>query len=199
VAEAANQMMAAASSAIGTVLGHEIEISPPDTRVLEDPARAQDLYGTAPHATSTTFVIAGESCRLIQLVPRAFVVRLVRAIDDQAAAGAATAGSRGARADAPMGLQAVLGETRLRVWAELGRTRMALGRALTLPLGAVVDLDQPADAPVQLFVNGVAFAQGHLIVRDGDWAVCIDRLLGAQASPAPSESIDPNQLEGAVS
>jgi flagellar motor switch protein FliN/FliY len=98
-----------------------------------------------------------------------------------------------------MGLRAVLGETKLRVWAELGRTRMPLGQALTLPLGAVVDLDQAADAPVQLFVNGVAFAEGHLIVRDGDWAVSIDQLLGAQASTAPSESIDPNELEGALS
>jgi flagellar motor switch protein FliN/FliY len=199
VSEAANQMMAAAASAIGTVLGHEIEISPPDTRVLEDPARAKDMFGTAPHATSTTFVIAGESCRLIQLVPSAFVVRMARAIDELAAAGAAAERpGAGATAEAALGLHAVLGETKLRVWAELGRTRMPLGRALTLPLGAVVDLDQPADAPVQLYVNGVAFARGHLIVRDGDWAVSIDQLLGAQASPAASESIDRNQAEGAL-
>ena len=85
IAEAANQTMAAAAAAIGVVLGQEIEISPPDTRVLDDQASAADVYGTAPHATSTTFMIAGEACRLIQLVPRAFVVRMVRAIDEETA------------------------------------------------------------------------------------------------------------------
>ena len=76
IAEAANQMMAAAASAIGVVLGQEIEISPPDTRVLDDTDSALELYGTAPHATSTTFLVGGETCRLIQLVPSAFVVRM---------------------------------------------------------------------------------------------------------------------------
>src|ERR1700760_832381 len=66
VGEASNQMMAAAASAIGVVLGQEIEISVPDISVLEDPASATDMYGSSPHATSTTFLIAGESCRLIQ-------------------------------------------------------------------------------------------------------------------------------------
>ncbi len=31
-------MMAAAAAAIGVVLGQEIAISPPDTRVIDDPA-----------------------------------------------------------------------------------------------------------------------------------------------------------------
>jgi flagellar motor switch protein FliN len=204
VAEAANQMMAAASTAIGRVLGQEIEISPPDTRVLDDPKSAADIYGKAPHATSTTFVIAGESCRLIQLVPKAFVVRMVRAIDDLSAvtAGERSAGDGGASS---LGLLAALGDTKLRVWAELGRTRMPLGRALTMPLGAVIDLDQTADAPVQLFVNGVAFARGHLVVQGGEWALRIDELLAsrslggpAQASPDLSESTESNELEGAL-
>ena len=38
VAECANQMMAAAASAISVVLGQEVEISPPDTRVVDDTA-----------------------------------------------------------------------------------------------------------------------------------------------------------------
>ncbi len=83
ISEAANQMMAATAGAIGIVLGQEIEISPPDTRVLDDTETALDLYGPAPHATSTTFLIAGEASRLIQLVPSAFVVRMARAIDEQ--------------------------------------------------------------------------------------------------------------------
>jgi flagellar motor switch protein FliN/FliY len=187
IAEAANQMMAAAAAAIGVVLGQSIEISSPDTRVLDDPASAADIYGSAPHATSTTFMIAGEACRLIQLVPAAFVVRMARAIDELSAertgAGAAESGSTGrtaAGADTgphSLALEEVLGGINLRVWAELGRSRMPLGSALGLPVGAVLDLDRPADAPVDLYVNGVRFAHGQLIVTDdGEWAVSLDAL-----------------------
>ncbi len=49
----------------------------------------------------------------------------------------------------------------MRVWAELGRTRLPLSDTLTLPLGAVVELDKHADAPVDLYVNGLCFAQGR--------------------------------------
>ncbi len=48
VGEASNQMMAAAASAIGVVLGQEIEISVPDIRVLENPDAAAEIYGSSP-------------------------------------------------------------------------------------------------------------------------------------------------------
>ena len=187
IAEAANQTMAAAAAAIGVVLGQEIEISSPDTRVLDEPASAADIYGTAPHATSTTFMIAGEACRLIQLVPRAFVVRMVRAIDEETAertgdkvkGGSSAADAGGVVDTSPhsLALEDALGGISLRVWAELGRSRMPLGTALGLPVGAVVDLDRSADAPVDLYVNGMRFARGQLVVTDdGEWAVSLDGL-----------------------
>ena len=184
LAEAANQMMAAAAAAIGVVLGQEIEISTPDTRVLDDPASAADVYGTAPHAISTTFVIAGESCRLIQLVPRAFVVRMVRAIDEESAErtgspGSSSGGGASVVDASPhsLALEDAIGGISLRVWAELGRSHMPLGTALGLPVGAVVDLDRTAEAPVDLYVNGMRFARGQLLVTDeGEWAVSIDEL-----------------------
>jgi len=184
ISEAANQTMAAAAAAIGVVLGQEIEISTPDTRVLDEPAAAADVYGTAPHATSTTFLIAGEACRLIQLVPRAFVVRMVRALDDEGAERTASpdssSGGAGSVVDAgphSLALEDALGGISLRVWAELGRSYMPLGTALGLPVGAVVDLDRTADAPVDLYVNGMRFARGQLLVTDeGEWAVSIDEL-----------------------
>jgi flagellar motor switch protein FliN len=204
IAEAANQTMAAAASAIGVVLGQEIEISTPDTRVLDDPASAGDIYGSAPHAISTTFLIDTEACRLIQLVPAAFVVRMARAIDDASAEHAGSAASSGAAAGAPaeagtiphsLALEEALGGINLRVWAELGRSRMPLGSALGLPVGAVLDLDRPADAPVDLYVNGVRFARGQLFVTDdGEWAVSLDALESEglrklkQARSAPSEA-----------
>ncbi len=187
IAEASNQTMAAAAAAIGVVLGQEIEISSPDTRVLDEPSCAADIYGTAPHATSTTFMIAGEACRLIQLVPRAFVVRMVRAIDEETAErtgdkvkGGSSAADAGGVADTSphsLALEDALGGISLRVWAELGRSRMPLGTALGLPVGAVVDLDRSADAPVDLYVNGMRFARGQLVVTDdGEWAVSLDGL-----------------------
>jgi len=189
VGEASNQMMAAAASAIGVVLGQEIAISPPDIRVLDNPDTAAETYGTSPHATSTTFLIGGESCRLVQLVPNAFVVRMARALDDLSAeqAGADDDVSRGDRERAgkaeTVALVEALSEIKLRVWAELGRADLALGRALGLPLGSVVELDQPADAPVELFVNGLRFAQGHLIVTDdGEWAFQCDAVGGKSAA-----------------
>jgi flagellar motor switch protein FliN len=197
IAEAANQMMAAAAAAIGVVLGQQIGISPPDTRVLDDPSKADEVYGTAPYATSTTFLISGESCRLIQLVPSAFVVRMARAIDELSAEQRAAAGDAapngngeltapdGQRNGGGVNLQTALGDTTLRVWAELGRARMPLGKALSMPLGAVVDLDRGADAPVDLFVNGLRFAQGHLVLTDdGEWAVCVDEVSGPLHTPA---------------
>jgi flagellar motor switch protein FliN len=188
VGEASNQMMAAAASAIGVVLGQEIAISPPDIRVLEDPDAAAERYGSSPHATSTTFLIGGESCRLIQLVPRAFVVRMARALDEldsEQMGDDASAGKNGDGDEPPqsMALVDALTQIKVRVWAELGRTQLGLSRALGLPLGSVVELDHAADAPVDLYVNGLRFAQGHLIVTDdGEWAFQCDSV-GGRAIP----------------
>jgi flagellar motor switch protein FliN len=210
IAEAANQTMAAAAAAISVVLGQEVEISTPDTRILEEPGSAADIYGSAPHATSTTFIIAGESCRLIQLIPAAFVVRMVRAMDElsgEVADAGTVAGSGGAAAlagdDGPhsLALQEVLGGINLRVWAELGRARMPLGAALGMPVGAVVDLDHTAEAPVDLYVNGMRFARAQLLVtEEGEWAVSLVsleneglRLLDRARSSRPEarEDVDP--------
>ena len=208
VSEAANQMMAAAASAISVVLGQEVEISPPETRVVDDTDSALDLYGTAPHATSTTFLIGSEACRLIQLVPSAFVVRMARAIDelamdqptdgdgdtDAGATGPAVAGS----SDTGVSVYEALEGITLRVWAELGRAQLPLGSAVDLPLGAVVDLDCAADAPVDIFVNGLRFAQGQLLVTDdGEWAVSLDALRGQDQPAAPEIDAHP-EFKGAL-
>jgi flagellar motor switch protein FliM len=66
----------------------------------------------------------------------------------------------------------------VRVWAELGRTHAALGDALELSQGAVVALDQPVENPVELFANGLCFANGSLVVTpDGTWAVQVGELV----------------------
>jgi flagellar motor switch protein FliM len=74
--------------------------------------------------------------------------------------------------------RAILRSIFVRVWAELGRTHLALGQALELAQGAVVELDQRADAPVELFANGLCFANGSLVVTaDGAWGVQVAQLL----------------------
>ena len=54
---------------------------------------------------------------------------------------------------------------------------MPLGSALGLPIGAVLDLDRPAESPVDLYVNGVRLGRGQLLVtEEGEWAVSLESL-----------------------
>jgi flagellar motor switch protein FliN len=67
----------------------------------------------------------------------------------------------------------------LKVWAELGRARMPAGTVVGLPAGAVVELDREADEPVDVYVNGLRYATGRLVVTDdGEWAVRLETLAG---------------------
>jgi flagellar motor switch protein FliN/FliY len=62
----------------------------------------------------------------------------------------------------------------VRVWAEIGRTRMPVADAVALAHGSVVHLDRLHDEPVDLYVNGLHYATGRLVVVDGEWALTID-------------------------
>jgi flagellar motor switch protein FliN/FliY len=186
IGEATNQMLASAAAAISVVIGQEIEISPPDVRVIDEKLEPVDAWGTAPHACVTSFAVAGHSCRLVQLVPNAFLVRMARAIDDlgmrQASVGlgpvlAGGVGGVDGVSGAGVPITEQLGRVGIRVWAELGRTRLPIGAAVTLPSGALVDLDRSVDSPVDLFVNGLCFGQGNLLVTDdGEWAIEVTAL-----------------------
>jgi flagellar motor switch protein FliN len=183
IGEASNQMLASAAAAISVVIGQEIEISPPDVRILDGKTDSVDVWGRAPFACSTSFTIAGEPCRLVQLVPSAFVVRMARAIDEltmeQSAIGDFPGAQASSREDSEgaLPLDQTLNQINLRFWAELGRTQLPIGDALELPVGAVVDLDRTADSPVDLFVNGLCFGYGHLLVtEDGEWAIEVQSL-----------------------
>jgi len=76
------------------------------------------------------------------------------------------------------GSRSILRSIFVRVWAELGRTHIALGEALELAPGAVVELDQAAEQPIEVFANGLCFASGSLVVTaDGSWGVAVERLM----------------------
>jgi len=187
--EAAQQMMASAAAAVGVVIGEEVEISPPRTDTVANAAAADELYGSSPYATTTTFSIDGQPCRLVQLIPSAFVTKIGNALEELAE-GAPTLGREVTPGEAPPGIsvQEALAGVGLRVWAELGRTLLPLGDTLGLPLGAVVELDRDTEEPVDLYVNGLRFGHGQLLVGDdGNWAIKIDELElhpGAVSTPS---------------
>jgi flagellar motor switch protein FliN len=82
VAEAMNQMMAAGAAATSTVLGQEVEISPPKVGIYTTSEAVMDDQEEAPHLARAHFSVAGAPARLLQLVPNAFIVRMTRALDE---------------------------------------------------------------------------------------------------------------------
>jgi flagellar motor switch protein FliN len=168
VGEAANQMMAAAAAATSQVLGEEVDIAAPETRFLPTPEAADASFPHAAHAVAVSFKVLEEPCRLVQLVPNAFVVRMTRALAERSAESAPT------QALASDGATDSIRDVPVRVWAELGRTRLPLGQLVGLANGAVVELEEGADDLVGVYVNGRAYATGRLLVVDGDWAVRIE-------------------------
>jgi flagellar motor switch protein FliN/FliY len=67
-------------------------------------------------------------------------------------------------------------ELPLRVWAEIGRTRMPACTIVGMPRGAIVDLDREPHEPADLFVNGRHFGTGRLILVEGEWAIRVESL-----------------------
>ena len=139
------------------------------------------------------FTVCGEPCRLVQLVPNAFVVRMTTALDELGAevappADSVAAGAGYTPAAAPGGPS--LAGIPVRVWAELGRAQMPSAQVVGMPPGSVVELNQAADEPIDLYVNGTLFATGRLMVVDGtDWAVRIETVL------SPANTSTESQME----
>jgi flagellar motor switch protein FliN/FliY len=174
--EAANQMMAAAAAAMSAVLGQEVEIAVPETRVVASTAEALVNIESATSVVSVAIDVLGHPCRLVQLVPHAFVVRMTRALDDLDAeyAGPEKTDAPGEPSEGALPAD-LLSDVTVRVAAELGRVSMTIRRAVSLSPGAVVELDRELEEPIDLYVNGRRFGAGHLVTLDGDeWAVTID-------------------------
>jgi flagellar motor switch protein FliN/FliY len=189
VGEAMNQMMSAAAMATSKVLDEEVEIAPPDVRQLDSANAGGEGWEHPGHATAVTFTFCGAPCLLVQLVPNAFIVRMTRALDEMTES----------HDDAPLG--DALRDISVRVWAELGRTRMPSGRIVALPSGAVVELDREVEAPIDLYADGMRFATGRLMVtEDGGLAVRVESVLGVSSGSTPSSPTppDPTPTEVAV-
>ena len=166
--EVANQMMSAAAAAASAVLGQEIKIAAPETRLITTAAEALAPKDSASAILSVSIELLGHSCRLVQLIPHAFVVRITRALDDLEAEVTPEGNPGALPADLLSGVS-------VRVAAELGRVNMTIRRAVALAPGAVVELDRELEDPIDLYVNGRRFATGRLVTLDDDeWAVRID-------------------------
>jgi flagellar motor switch protein FliN/FliY len=177
VGEAMNQMMSAAAQAVGKVLGQEIEIGPPETRLVALASEADDLIQeSGAHASCVDFTVMGAPCRLVQLVPHAFVVRVTRAMDEILTEHDGEP------------LKAALRDIPVRVWVELGRARMPMGRFVALPPGEVVELDRDVSDPVDLYVDGMHVARGRLVVSDdgASLALDIESVIGAPDAAIPN-------------
>jgi flagellar motor switch protein FliN len=180
VGEAANQMLAAAAAATSKVLGEEVEIDPPNTRVVSSADEAMQGQPMTQHVMSVSFSMLGHQCRLIQLVPGAFVVKMQYALEERASEVDVEAAGGIAGAGDPADSSAYasgdwLRESKLRLSVELGRARMTAARSVGMGPGSIVELDRQADEPVDLYVNGAPFARGRLLLVGGtDWAVRIE-------------------------
>jgi flagellar motor switch protein FliN len=171
VRDATAKLTAAVASEITAALDRDATFRPASVRVAE---AADDLRLTVDPATDAAvvgFTLLGEPGRVVVLVPAATGA-------GDAPGGAAVAGPP---VETEMPLSGALRSVNVRVWAELGRTRMPTGQVVGLPSGAIVELDREAEDAVDLYVDGQRYATGRLVVTDDEsWGVRIEQILAAR-------------------
>jgi flagellar motor switch protein FliN len=134
------------------------------------------------------FSIFGESSLLVQVVPSAFAATIAHAL---AARGGGLLGAPDAGSGA-LGVR-VLHDVTLRVWAELGRAELPVGRAAGLGRGSVIELDRDVDDPVDVYANGRRIGTGRLLLIEQDeWAVQLEHLFATD--PVAIEGETPRQV-----
>ena len=65
----------------------------------------------------------------------------------------------------------------VKLTAELGNCKMTMQELLDLGLGTVVQLDQPANANVDLFVNQKVVARGEVVVAEDNFGIRIKEII----------------------
>jgi flagellar motor switch protein FliN/FliY len=179
VGRIAVHVTSAVAATAGGILGHNVPIGDATTLRFATPAETGGSSEKSPHAFVIPFTVGGKPGRLVQCVQNAFLIRAAPGLDEIAELSEAAASSGEGIPDE------ALRDIKVRVWAELGRARLPLAQAVSIPSGAVVALDRAADDPIELFVNGRLFAHGRLTVLDGEWAIEIEELVsGSRAELA---------------
>ncbi len=82
-----------------------------------------------------------------------------------------------ATAEAPANLNLVL-DVPVSLTIELGSCQLPMREVLQLGVGSVVQLEKPADAPVELSVNGKLIARGEVVVIEDRYGVKITEVIG---------------------
>jgi flagellar motor switch protein FliN len=85
-----------------------------------------------------------------------------------------------ATAESPNNLNLVL-DVPVSLTIELGSCQLPMKEVLQLNVGSVVQLDKPADAPVELSVNGKLIARGEVVVVEDRFGVKITEVIGGGA------------------
>ncbi len=75
----------------------------------------------------------------------------------------------------------VLLDVPVKLSVDLGSCQMPMREVLHLAPGHVVQLDRPADAPVDVYVNQRLIAKGEIVVVEDHFAIKITKLFGARA------------------
>ncbi|HEX2084175.1 MAG TPA: FliM/FliN family flagellar motor switch protein [Solirubrobacteraceae bacterium] len=169
VREATAKLATAVASAVTAVVDREAAFRPASVRVAESAGDLRMAVDVGTNAAVVEFTLLGEPGRLVLLLPAEL------AAEQRAVAPA----PEGPPAAGEMPLSGALRSVNVRVWAELGRTRMPTGHVVALPSGSIVELDRDAEDAVDLYVDGQRYATGRLVVTDDDsWGVRIERILG---------------------
>ena len=85
-----------------------------------------------------------------------------------------------ATAENPSNINLVL-DVPVSLTIELGGCQLPMREVLQLAVGSVVQLDKPADAPVELSINGKLIARGEVVVIEDHFGVKITEIIGHAA------------------
>ena len=85
-------------------------------------------------------------------------------------------------AAAPSNLDFLL-DVPVKLSAELGSCKMTMQELLDLDLGTVVQLDKPANANVDVYVNQKLVARGEVVVAEDNFGIRIKEIVSKAAGP----------------
>jgi flagellar motor switch protein FliN/FliY len=68
------------------------------------------------------------------------------------------------------------GDVQVVLTAELGRAQLTISELMELSEGAVLELNRPISAPVELMAQGVPLGNGEVVVMDDQFAIRIKQI-----------------------
>ena len=100
----------------------------------------------------------------------------------EAAVETAAPAKAAASAAVPSNLDFLL-DVPIKLSAELGSCKMTMQELLDLDLGTVVQLDKPANANVDVYVNQKLVARGEVVVAEDNFGIRIKEIVAKSSGP----------------